>query len=141
MSFLMLCSIMAFAITDQQVIDYIKQQTAAGKSEQQIGKELMAKGVTPEQAKRIKAQLESQQHGETQATRQTVTSAESERKHNAAEDVSVSSIENMQREIEKGHVRFGPQDLRTSGLQFAVAYFRAKRESRHSSELSSRSRR
>ncbi len=107
MSFLMLCSIMAFAITDQQVIDYIKQQTAAGKSEQQIGKELMAKGVTPEQAKRIKAQLESQQHGETQTTRQTVTSAESERKHNAAEDVSVSSIENMQREIEKGDAMSG----------------------------------
>lgn len=107
MSFLMLCSIMAFAITDQQVIDYIKQQTAAGKSEQQIGKELMAKGVTPEQAKRIKAQLESQQHGETQATRQTVTLAESERKHNAAEDVSVSSIENMQREIEKGDAMSG----------------------------------
>lgn len=107
MSFLMLCSIMAFAITDQQVIDYIKQQTAAGKSEQQIGKELMAKGVTPEQAKRIKAQLESQQHGENQATRQTVTSAESERKHNAAEDVSVSSIENMQREIEKGDAMSG----------------------------------
>lgn len=107
MSFLMLCSIMAFAITDQQVIDYIKQQTAAGKSEQQIGKELMAKGVTPEQAKRIKAQLESQQHGETQATRQTVTSAESVRKHNAAEDVSVSSIENMQREIEKGDAMSG----------------------------------
>lgn len=107
MSFLMLCSIMAFAITDQHVIDYIKQQTAAGKSEQQIGKELMAKGVTPEQAKRIKAQLESQQHGETQATRQTVTSAESERKHNAAEDVSVSSIENMQREIEKGDAMSG----------------------------------
>ncbi len=107
MSFLMLCSIMAFAITDQQVIDYIKQQTAAGKSEQQIGKELMAKGVTPEQAKRIKAQLESQQQGEKQATRQTVTSAESERKHNAAEDVSVSSIENMQREIEKGDAMSG----------------------------------
>lgn len=107
MSFLMLCSIMAFAITDQQVIDYIKQQTAAGKSEQQIGKELMAKGVTPEQAKRIKAQLESQQQGENQATRQTVTSAESGRKHNAAEDVSVSSIENMQREIEKGDAMSG----------------------------------
>ena len=107
MSFFMLCSIMAFAITDQQVIDYIKQQTAAGKSEQQIGKELMAKGVTPEQAKRIKAQLESQQQGENQATRQTVTSAESERKHNAAEDVSVSSIENMQREIEKGDAMSG----------------------------------
>lgn len=125
MSFLMLCSIMAFAITDQQVIDYIKQQTAAGKSEQQIGKELMAKGVTPEQAKRIKAQLESQQQGENQATRQTVTSAESERKHNAAEDVSVSSIENMQREIEKddamsgsGRKIYGHQVFNSQSLTF-----------------------
>ncbi|MDE6793489.1 MAG: SLBB domain-containing protein [Muribaculaceae bacterium] len=48
-------------MTDQQVIDYIKQQSAAGKSEQQIGKELLAKGVTPEQAKRIKAMYEAQQ--------------------------------------------------------------------------------
>ena len=60
-SLLMLCSLSAFALTDQQVIDYIKQQSAAGKSEQQIGKELLAKGVTPEQAKRIKAMYEAQQ--------------------------------------------------------------------------------
>ncbi|MDE5887245.1 MAG: SLBB domain-containing protein [Muribaculaceae bacterium] len=60
-SFLMLCSLSAYALTDQQVIDYIKQQSAAGKSEQQIGKELLAKGVTPEQAKRIKAMYEAQQ--------------------------------------------------------------------------------
>ncbi len=43
-------------MTDQQVIDYIKQQTALGKTEQQIGRELVAQGVTPEQVKRIKAQ-------------------------------------------------------------------------------------
>lgn len=49
----------ASALTDQQVIEYIKQQTAAGKSEKQIGKELLAKGVTPEQAKRIKAKYEA----------------------------------------------------------------------------------
>lgn len=51
----MVCSLMVSALTDQQVIDYIKKQSAAGKTEQQIGKELLAKGVTPDQAKRIKA--------------------------------------------------------------------------------------
>ena len=61
LSLLVFCSVSAFALTDKQVIDYIKQQTAAGKSEQQIGKELLAKGVTPEQAKRIKAMYDSQQ--------------------------------------------------------------------------------
>ena len=40
LSLFMACSLMAAAMTDQQVIDYIKQQTAAGKSNQQIGKDL-----------------------------------------------------------------------------------------------------
>ncbi len=51
----------AMAITDAEVIQYIKQQSALGKSEQQIGRELMAKGVTQEQVKRIKAQYEKTQ--------------------------------------------------------------------------------
>ena len=54
-SLLMFCSLSAFAMTDQEVINYIKQQTALGKSEQQIGKELLAKGVTPELPKRNNA--------------------------------------------------------------------------------------
>lgn len=54
----LLCAVPAFALTDDQVVKYIKEQSAAGKSEQQIGKELMAKGVTPEQVKRIKAKYE-----------------------------------------------------------------------------------
>lgn len=61
LSLFMACALVASALTDQQVIDYIKKQTAAGKSEQQIGKELLAKGVTPEQAKRIKARFEKTQ--------------------------------------------------------------------------------
>ena len=56
----MVCSLMVSALTDQQVIDYIKKQSAAGKTEQQIGKELLAKGVTPDQAKRIKAKYEAE---------------------------------------------------------------------------------
>lgn len=41
-------------MTDQQVIDYIIRQSAVGKSEQQIGKELLAKGVTPEQIEKLR---------------------------------------------------------------------------------------
>lgn len=52
-------SLSVFALSDKEVIEFIKQQTAAGKTEQQIGKELMAKGVTPQQAERIKAQYNS----------------------------------------------------------------------------------
>lgn len=50
-------------MTDDQVISYIQTQSAAGKSQNQIGKELIAKGVTPDQLKRIKAQYENEQNG------------------------------------------------------------------------------
>ncbi|MDE6339817.1 MAG: SLBB domain-containing protein [Muribaculaceae bacterium] len=42
-------------MTDDEVMNYIRTQSASGKTEQQIGRELMAKGVTPSQVKRIKA--------------------------------------------------------------------------------------
>lgn len=47
-------------MTDQQVIDYIKRQSAVGKTEQQIGKELLAKGVTPEQIERLRTKYDSE---------------------------------------------------------------------------------
>lgn len=50
-------------MTDSQVVDYVKKGVAAGKSQTQIGKELLAKGVTKEQAERIKAQYESGRAG------------------------------------------------------------------------------
>ena len=53
----------AAKMTDQQVIDYIKRQSAVGKTEQQIGKELLAKGVTPEQIERLRAKYEGEETG------------------------------------------------------------------------------
>lgn len=60
LSLLAACTLSSFAMSDKEVIAFIKQQSAAGKTEQQIGKELMAMGVTPEQAQRIKAQYKEQ---------------------------------------------------------------------------------
>jgi len=60
---LLLVASPAMALTDSQVITYIQTQAAAGKSQDQIGKELLAKGVTPDQIKRIKAQYEKSQKG------------------------------------------------------------------------------
>ncbi len=102
LSLFMACSLMAFALTDQQVIDYIKQQTAAGKSNKQIGKELMAKGVTPEQAERIKAKFESQQNSETVATTQGLGGAARERRHDASSDVSAEVMVDIDREVDEG---------------------------------------
>ena len=50
-------------MTDQQVIEYIKQQTANGKDERTIGRELLARGVTQAQVKRIQQQQQLRRTG------------------------------------------------------------------------------
>ena len=102
LSLLMFCSLSALAMTDDQVIAYIKQQSAAGKTEQQIGKELLAKGVTPEQAERIKARFEAQQGSETAVTTQSVSSMNRERRHDSSNDVTVDKMVEIDREIDEG---------------------------------------
>lgn len=102
LSLLCMTSLLASALTDQEVIGYIKQQMAAGKSDQQIGKELMAKGVTPEQAKRIKAQLEAEEASEKKITSSNVQAFERERQHSSAEDISTDSFNDIKREVDEG---------------------------------------
>lgn len=63
----------SFAMTDQQVVDFIKQQAAMGKSEQEIGKALLARGVTPAQAQRIKAQYADEKENLTSGSKTTRT--------------------------------------------------------------------
>ena len=102
LSLLLFFSLSAFALTDDQVIAYIKQAAAAGKTEQQIGKELLAKGVTPEQAERIKARLEAEQGAETNVTSQTVAAANRERRHDTSTDVTAGSVDDIAREVDEG---------------------------------------
>lgn len=51
-------------MTDEQVVDYVKQQSTSGASQKQIAASLLSKGVKPEQLKRIKKKYESQQQAE-----------------------------------------------------------------------------
>lgn len=57
-------TVLAQTMTDQQVIDYTKQQMAAGVSEREIATQLLRRGVTMEQVNRIrnKINLENQQN-------------------------------------------------------------------------------
>lgn len=81
----LLClALAASALTDRQVIDYIKKQSAAGKSNEEIGKELMAKGVTQEQAQRIKKQLMSEQNEANNAATKDVDAPKRDRRHDTA---------------------------------------------------------
>ena len=95
-------AMIASALTDQQVIQYIKQASAAGKSEQQIGRELMARGVTPEQAQRIKATLEAQETSETAVTDMSIKAAETERRHDASDDVTEAQMDDIGRQVDMG---------------------------------------
>lgn len=66
--FILSISIMlAFVITanaqmsDSQVIEYAKTQMATGKDAKQVGKELLARGVSMQQLERLKSQYENQE--------------------------------------------------------------------------------
>lgn len=96
-------ALVASAITDDEVISYIKSQTAAGKSNKEIGKELMAKGVTPEQAKRIKARLEENQQSETAVTDKGLSANRVERKHDASTEVNSETMVDVKREVDGGN--------------------------------------
>ncbi len=102
LSLFMAVSLIASAMSDDQVIAYIKQQTAAGKSIQEIGHELMAKGVTPEQANRIKARLEAEQNGDDVITNQGLSGARQERRHDASGDVSSEDMVDVSRAVDEG---------------------------------------
>lgn len=110
----MVCSLMVSALTDQQVIDYIKKQSAAGKTEQQIGKELLAKGVTPDQAKRIKAKYEAQQRGEA-ADRRNYTSVNGDRRRgnseNSRQKDNVSTRRNYEKGVSQSRIQGEPVDF------------------------------
>lgn len=92
----------SWAMTDDQVVAFIKQQSARGMSEQEIGRALLARGVTPEQAKRIKAQYEDQQGAETNVTSQSVASANRERRNDATDDLTAGSFDIINRQVEEG---------------------------------------
>lgn len=55
-------------MTDQAIITYITQGLAAGKTQSQIGAELMAKGVTASQAKRLMQTYKNSQVGDLTTT-------------------------------------------------------------------------
>ena len=57
-------AVQAQSMSDEQVIEYVKSATSAGKSQKQIMTELAARGVTRAQAERIKKRYEEQQMSE-----------------------------------------------------------------------------
>ena len=109
----LLCSLSFVAnaqMTDDQVVNYVKTSIAAGKSQNQIGQELLARGVTQAQVERAKAKFEAEQASERTVTDQALSHGEIER-DSRAEAVSsgdglMDTVAASVADPESGH---GPQ--------------------------------
>lgn len=97
-----LSSVATYAMTDDQVLEYVKQQTAAGKSHRQIGNELIAKGVTPAQVERLKARFEESQGSDANVADKTVAQNNADRRRDASNEISAEELTDVRREIDKG---------------------------------------
>lgn len=107
-------------MSDSQVIQYAKDAQKSGKSEKQIATELAARGVTREQAERIKEKYEESQGSDTNAINQSVSGQNRERTHNAANDMTEGSFDLISSEVEdpnKKHI-FGNNIFRSGNLSF-----------------------
>lgn len=76
----------AQSMTDDQVVEYVKKQSAAGVGQQQIGMELLSRGVTQQQLMRIREKYMRQADGTTPES------------GNSAEDRSRKSVEETDKE-------------------------------------------
>lgn len=75
-------SVATAEMTDSQVVEYVKQQQQLGKTERQIGKELIAQGVTKEQLERIRSKYSTS----TEQTQKAVVEASREVKRKPEEN-------------------------------------------------------
>lgn len=92
--FLLAGSVSARAqMSDEAVVNYALTAKQAGKSDQQIGKELLAKGVTAEQAERLKKKYEASQGSETAVADQSIAGQRRERQQSSQETLTAGSMD------------------------------------------------
>lgn len=68
---LLAATMCAQQMSDQQVIDYVKQAREAGKNQHQMTAELLKRGVTPAQVERIRKLYESSENAKTDVSKST----------------------------------------------------------------------
>jgi len=86
----------AQSMTDDQVIQYVKQGQMAGKSQNQMAMELKTKGVTTQQVERIKKKYEAGQGGAKE--NESATSISRSRTNNANAELTPGSMDEFQLE-------------------------------------------
>lgn len=68
----------AQSMSDEQIVDYIKTQNAAGVDQKKIAQDLLAKGVTQDQLVRIRQKYQDAQNGSSSSASSTTFSRERE---------------------------------------------------------------
>ena len=77
-------------MSDEAVVKYALEGRQSGKSDQQIGKELLARGVTPEQVERLKQKYgDSRTSSETAAADQVILGQRRERPRSSSDTLAV----------------------------------------------------
>lgn len=111
-------------MTDQQVIEYVKTATEAGKSQKQIMTELAAKGVTRKQLERIKEQKESEQGANTSAAEKNKQRAHKNKQEELVEGEIDQAVAEISKPTEKtteeaAKLVFGRNIFSNKNLTFA----------------------
>ena len=114
-------------MSDDAVVRYVKDGMAAGKSQQELISELVKRGVTREQAERLKARFEQEQ-GQTEAVQTAGAQERARRTENASEEMVAGDLDMVVTEAvdpanvpaaEAAEIVYGRNIFSTRNLTFA----------------------
>ena len=97
---LLLLSPAAYAqMSDDAVAKYVLEARRSGKSDRQIGQELMARGVSASQVERLKQKYEDSQGGGTTVADQSVSGQCRERYRNSSDTLTAGSLDAVDAQV------------------------------------------
>ena len=108
-------------MTDDAVIEYVKDGMATGKSQKEMAKELASRGVTKEQAERIKANYEQEQASQVKASKVAGEQERQRRTNEGVLETQAGDIDAVSLEVSAPGERnvYGRNIFTTSNLNFA----------------------
>ena len=121
-SLLLVTNIWAQSLSDSQVLEYVKTATAEGKSQNQIIKELGAKGVTRAQAERIKQRYEALLNSQT-----SKSAVDKNRKRYLPKDTIFTAVNKMDRVMEELEFPIEQNDSTANRMIFGRNIFNTKK--------------
>lgn len=108
-------------MSDDAVVEYVKNGMANGKSQNDMAKELLARGVTQAQAERIKAKYEQEQASQTAAARVAGVQERQRRVNDGPLETEAGDMDAVSMEVAAPGAKtvFGRDIFRNGNLTFA----------------------